>query len=117
MRAPSASHLKRAHPVFDGLQSDAHAYFVHSYHFIADDARDVLADVDYGEIRLYPGNYDQYMEAALLARSQLLADNEKKQAQLDDLKNQQATDKATIEEQSAIIRQLQADLAAARRQE
>lgn len=45
-----------------------------------------MADVDYGEIRLYPGNYDQYMEAALLARSQLLADNEKKQAQLEDLK-------------------------------
>jgi glutamine amidotransferase len=40
--------LKRAHPIFDGLESGAHAYFVHSYHFIADDARDVLADVDYG---------------------------------------------------------------------
>jgi glutamine amidotransferase len=28
----------------DGL----HAYFVHSYHFAADDAQDVIADVDYG---------------------------------------------------------------------
>ncbi|AZZ92073.1 ABC-F family ATPase [Hahella sp. KA22] len=44
-----------------------------------------MADVDYGEIRLYPGNYDQYMAASTLARSQLLAENEKKQAQLDDL--------------------------------
>ncbi|MBI2256124.1 MAG: imidazole glycerol phosphate synthase subunit HisH [Proteobacteria bacterium] len=40
--------LKRPHPIFDGLESGVHAYFVHSYHFIADDARDVLADVDYG---------------------------------------------------------------------
>ena len=44
-----------------------------------------MADVDYGEIRLYPGNYDQYMAASTLVRSQLLADNAKKQAQLDDL--------------------------------
>jgi glutamine amidotransferase len=40
--------LARPHPIFGGLQSGAHAYFVHSYHFVADDARDVLADVDYG---------------------------------------------------------------------
>ena len=45
-----------------------------------------MADVDYGEIRLYPGNYDEYMAASTLARAQLLADNAKKQAQLDDLK-------------------------------
>ncbi|WP_083921204.1 ABC-F family ATPase [Hahella ganghwensis] len=44
-----------------------------------------MADVDYGEIRLYPGNYDEYMAASTLARAQLLAENEKKKAQLDDL--------------------------------
>ncbi|WP_374381066.1 imidazole glycerol phosphate synthase subunit HisH [Dongia sp.] len=37
-----------AHPIFTGLASGAHAYFVHSYHFIADNPADVLADVDYG---------------------------------------------------------------------
>ncbi len=37
-----------AHPIFGGLSTGAHAYFVHSYHFIVDDPRDVLADVDYG---------------------------------------------------------------------
>lgn len=37
-----------AHPIFSGLQTGAHGYFVHSYHFIADKAEDVLADVDYG---------------------------------------------------------------------
>ena len=39
---------KTAHPIFAGLKTGAHAYFVHSYHFIADDPADVLADVDYG---------------------------------------------------------------------
>ena len=39
---------KAAHPIFAGLKTGAHAYFVHSYHFIADDPADVLADVDYG---------------------------------------------------------------------
>jgi glutamine amidotransferase len=41
-------HFKQAHPIFSGLDSGVHAYFVHSYHFIADHADDVLADVDYG---------------------------------------------------------------------
>ena len=29
-----------------------------------------MADVDYGQIRIYPGNYDDYMEASTLARQQ-----------------------------------------------
>jgi glutamine amidotransferase len=40
--------LKTAHPVFAGLASGDHGYFVHSYHFVADDAASVLAEVDYG---------------------------------------------------------------------
>jgi glutamine amidotransferase len=40
--------LKHAHPIFAGLASGDHGYFVHSYHFIADHADDVLAEVDYG---------------------------------------------------------------------
>ena len=39
---------KPEHPIFAGLSSGAHGYFVHSYHFIADHADEVLADVDYG---------------------------------------------------------------------
>jgi glutamine amidotransferase len=39
---------KPAHPIFAGLSSGAHGYFVHSYHFIADNPDEVLADVDYG---------------------------------------------------------------------
>lgn len=44
-----------------------------------------MADVDFGEIRLFPGNYDQYMAASTLVRSQLLSENAKKQSQIDDL--------------------------------
>jgi ATPase subunit of ABC transporter with duplicated ATPase domains len=44
-----------------------------------------MADVDYGEIRIYPGNYDEYMTAATLARGQLVADNERKKAKIAEL--------------------------------
>jgi glutamine amidotransferase len=40
--------LKTAHPVFAGLSDGDHGYFVHSYHFRADDPASVLAVVDYG---------------------------------------------------------------------
>ncbi len=44
-----------------------------------------IADIDYGELRLYPGNYDDFMTASTLAREQLLAENAKKSAQIADL--------------------------------
>jgi len=37
-----------------------------------------MADLDYGELRVYPGNYDDYMEAAALVQQQLLTKNAKK---------------------------------------
>ncbi len=45
-----------------------------------------MADLDYGEIRIYPGSYDEYMTAATQASEQLLSDNAKKSAQIADLK-------------------------------
>jgi len=36
------------HPVFDGVSSGDHAYFVHSYHFQVADPAHLLAHVDYG---------------------------------------------------------------------
>jgi glutamine amidotransferase len=36
------------HPVLDGIAPDDHAYFVHSYHLIADDPAHVLATTDHG---------------------------------------------------------------------
>ncbi|AYF86312.1 ABC-F family ATPase [Pseudomonas sp. DY-1] len=44
-----------------------------------------MADLDYGELRLFPGNYDEYMTAATQSREQLLADNAKKKAQIAEL--------------------------------
>ena len=44
-----------------------------------------MADLDYGELRIYPGNYDQYMIASTEARERLLADNAKKKAQIAEL--------------------------------
>ncbi|GGO86438.1 ABC-F family ATPase [Marinobacterium nitratireducens] len=45
-----------------------------------------MADVDYGEVRIYHGNYDEYMTAATQARERMQADNAKKKAQIADLK-------------------------------
>jgi ATPase subunit of ABC transporter with duplicated ATPase domains len=44
-----------------------------------------MADLDYGELRIYPGNYDQYMVASTVARERLLADNARKKAQIAEL--------------------------------
>jgi ATPase subunit of ABC transporter with duplicated ATPase domains len=44
-----------------------------------------IADMDYGELRVYPGNYDDYMIASTEARARLLASNAKKKAQIAEL--------------------------------
>ena len=45
-----------------------------------------MADLDYGELRIYPGSYDEYMMAATQASEQLSTDNAKKSAQIAELK-------------------------------
>lgn len=40
----------RPHPVLEGLDSDAHVYFVHSYGFTAAHGNHVLATADYGGV-------------------------------------------------------------------
>ncbi|MCA6220165.1 ABC-F family ATPase [Photorhabdus antumapuensis] len=82
-----------------------------------------MADLDYRELRLFPGNYDEYMVAATQARERLVADNAKKKAQIAELqsfvsrfsanasKSKQATsrarqiDKIQLEEVKASSRQ------------
>ncbi len=44
-----------------------------------------MADIDYGELRVYPGNYDYFLEASSLIREQLYIENAKKSAEMDDL--------------------------------
>jgi len=45
-----------------------------------------MADLDYGEIRVYPGNYDEYMIASTQVSERLQSENAKKKAQIADLK-------------------------------
>ncbi|HEY7775303.1 MAG TPA: ABC-F family ATPase, partial [Kineobactrum sp.] len=44
-----------------------------------------MADIDFGELRLYPGNYDDFMTASTMARERLHSENAKKSAQIADL--------------------------------
>lgn len=44
-----------------------------------------MADLDYGKIQLFPGNYDEYMLAATQAREKMQANNARKQAKVQEL--------------------------------
>lgn len=44
-----------------------------------------MADLDYGELRVYPGNYDDFMIASTEARQRLVSNNARKEAQIKDL--------------------------------
>ena len=44
-----------------------------------------IADIDYAELRVYPGNYDDFMIASTAARELLQSENSKKKAQIADL--------------------------------
>lgn len=44
-----------------------------------------MADLDYGDITVFPGNYDEYMTAATVAKERMMADNARKKAQIAEL--------------------------------
>ena len=46
-----------------------------------------MADIDYGELRIYPGNYDAFTEAAALVQEQLHHENAKKSAEIEELQS------------------------------
>ncbi len=56
----------------------------HDRHFLSSVCTH-MADVDYGVIRVYPGNYDDYMEASAMAKQQLEKDNSKAKDRIADL--------------------------------
>jgi len=58
----------------------------HDRHFLSSVCTH-MADVDYGGIRVYPGNYDDYMEASALAKQQLEKDNAKAKDRIADLED------------------------------
>ena len=44
-----------------------------------------MADLDYGEIKIYPGNYDDFMVASIMARETLLSEDAKKRKKIKEL--------------------------------
>jgi ATPase subunit of ABC transporter with duplicated ATPase domains len=46
-----------------------------------------MADIDYGELRIYPGNYEDFIAASTLIREQLLGDNAKKSQEIAELQD------------------------------
>jgi len=46
-----------------------------------------MADIDYGELRIYPGNYEYFLEQSALLREQLLSGNAKKAAEIEELQD------------------------------
>ncbi|GLQ34616.1 imidazole glycerol phosphate synthase subunit HisH [Amylibacter marinus] len=45
----NALEIQTAHPVFDGIETGQHVYFVHSYHLQPERGADLIASVDYGQ--------------------------------------------------------------------
>lgn len=72
----------------EGVLNDRNCTMViisHDRHFL-NSVCTHMADLDYGEIRVYPGSYDEYMTAATQVIESLQAENAKKKAQISDLK-------------------------------
>jgi len=40
--------ITKNHPIFEGIKSGDHVYFVHSYHFLCDDSDNIISTVQYG---------------------------------------------------------------------
>ncbi len=58
----------------------------HDRHFLSSVCTH-MADLDYGNIRIYPGSYDDYMEAATLAKQQQLNANARAKDRIADLED------------------------------
>ena len=69
-----------------------------------------MADMDYGTLRVYPGNYDDYMLASTQAREQLLAANTKakeKVAELQDFVRRFSANKSKARQATSRARQIE----------
>ncbi|KCV22394.1 putative ABC transporter, ATP-binding protein YbiT [Bordetella pertussis H934] len=71
--------------VLNGYQSTM-IIISHDRHFL-NQVCTHMADVDYGEIRVYPGNYDDYMLASTQARERLTANNAKAKERIVELQD------------------------------
>ncbi len=71
----------------EGILNDRNCTMIiisHDRHFL-NSVCSHMADLDYGEVRIYPGSYDQYMTAATQVAERLQADNAKKKAKIAEL--------------------------------
>jgi ATPase subunit of ABC transporter with duplicated ATPase domains len=69
-----------------------------------------MADVDYARITIYPGNYDDYMEASTMARAQLAKDNAKakeKVAELQDFVRRFSANKSKARQATSRAKQIE----------
>ena len=69
-----------------------------------------MADMDYGTLRVYPGNYDDYMLASTQAREQLLAANaraKEKVAELQDFVRRFSANKSKARQATSRARQIE----------
>jgi len=72
----------------EGVLNDRNCTMIiisHDRHFL-NSVCSHMADLDYGEIRIYPGSYDEYMTAATQVTERLQSENAKKKAQISELK-------------------------------
>jgi len=69
-----------------------------------------MADMDYGTLKVYPGNYDDYMSASMQARAQLQAANAKakeKVAELQDFVRRFAANKSKARQATSRAKQIE----------
>ncbi|HEU0229524.1 MAG TPA: ABC-F family ATPase [Burkholderiaceae bacterium] len=71
--------------VLNGYQSTM-IIISHDRHFL-NEVCTHMADLDYGEVRVYPGNYDDYMLASTQARERVTAANAKAKERVADLQD------------------------------
>ncbi|APZ44692.1 ABC-F family ATPase [Acidihalobacter ferrooxydans] len=73
----------------EGVLNDRNSTMIiisHDRHFL-NSVCTHMADMDYGTLSVYPGNYDEYMLASTQARERMVADNAKKKAQIAELQS------------------------------
>ncbi len=70
--------------IINNMQDTTIIIISHDRHFLNATCSH-MADIDYGELRLYHGNYDEYMIAATAAQELLQNENAKKKAQIAEL--------------------------------
>jgi ATPase subunit of ABC transporter with duplicated ATPase domains len=81
----------------------------HDRHFLNQVCTHV-ADIDYGTLKVYPGNYDDYMEASTMARNQQLANNAKakeKVAELQDFVRRFSANKSKARQATSRAKQIE----------